>query len=142
MKDRTDKWKLFAAAAMCILIAAVSVTGGLLLEKRRHNVPAVEIIEVGTTASSFFPVQTEESQTGERTETQKIASEISSAGTLVNINTATASELEGLKGIGEKTAQAIIEYREKVPFKSIEDIKNVKGIGDKKFEDIKDSICV
>ena len=137
MKGRTDKWKLFAAAAMCILIAAVSVTGGLLLEKRQQNVPAVEIIEVGTTVSSSYSVQTEE-----RSETKASSSEIGSAGTLVNINTAAASELESLKGIGEKTAQAIIEYREHTPFESIEDIKNVKGIGDKKFEDIKDSICV
>lgn len=141
MKGRTDKWKLFAAAAMCILIAAVSVTGGLLLEKRQRNVPAVEIIEVGTTASS-----SNISQTGERSETAEKLEESSiesgSSGVLVNINTAAASELEGLKGIGEKTAQAIIEYREQTPFEKIEDIKNVKGIGDKKFEDIKDSICV
>ena len=62
---------------------------------------------------------------------------------LININTASAGELTSLKGIGEKTAQAIIEYRQKNgPFKTIEDIKNVKGIGDKKFEAIKGSICV
>ena len=61
----------------------------------------------------------------------------------VNINTASVEELAALKGIGEKTAQAIVEYRDaNGPFKSIEDIKNVKGIGDKKFEDLKDSITV
>lgn len=61
---------------------------------------------------------------------------------LVNINTASARELANLPGIGEKTAEAIIEYREKTPFQSIEDIMNVSGIGDKKFEDIRDQICV
>jgi len=62
---------------------------------------------------------------------------------LININTASAEDLTSLKGIGEKTAQAIIEYREKNgAFKAIEDIKNVKGIGDKKFEVFKSSICV
>ncbi|RLA94334.1 MAG: hypothetical protein DRG25_02750 [Deltaproteobacteria bacterium] len=64
-------------------------------------------------------------------------------GKKVNINTASAEELATLKGVGEKIAQAIIEYREaNGPFKSIEDIKNVKGIGEKKFEEIKDSITV
>jgi competence protein ComEA helix-hairpin-helix repeat region len=62
---------------------------------------------------------------------------------LININTASVEDLTGLKGIGEKTAQAIVEYREKNgAFKAIEDIKNVKGIGDKKFEVFKSSICV
>jgi len=62
---------------------------------------------------------------------------------LININTASAEELATLKGIGDKTAQAIVAYRQKNgPFKSIEDLKNVKGIGDKKFEAIKANICV
>ena len=59
----------------------------------------------------------------------------------ININTASAEELISLKGIGEKTAQAIIAYRQKNgPFKAIEDIKKVKGIGDKKFEALKNTI--
>ncbi|ABS51348.1 ComE operon protein 1 [Campylobacter hominis ATCC BAA-381] len=45
-----------------------------------------------------------------------------------------------LKGIGETTAEAIIEYRKENKFTKIEDIKNVKGIGDKKFESIKEDI--
>jgi len=62
---------------------------------------------------------------------------------LININTASAEELTSVKGIGEKTAQAIVEYRQKNgSFNTIEDIKKVKGIGDKKFEAIKDGICV
>jgi competence protein ComEA len=61
----------------------------------------------------------------------------------VNINTATAEELSTLKGIGEKKAEAIIEYRENHGhFTTIEDIKNVKGVGDKTFEEIKDNIAV
>ena len=49
----------------------------------------------------------------------------------------------GIDGIGEATAAKIIAYREENgPFKSIEDIKDVSGIGDKKFESMKDSITV
>lgn len=61
---------------------------------------------------------------------------------LININTADAAELMKLKGVGEKTAEKIIEYRAQTPFEKPEDIMSVKGIGEKKFEDIKDHICV
>ena len=47
-----------------------------------------------------------------------------------------------LKGIGEKTAQKIIDYRVKTPFNTIEDIQKVKGIGPKKFESMKEHITV
>lgn len=61
----------------------------------------------------------------------------------VNINTANQTELETLPGIGPATALKIINYRkEKGKFKSIEDIKEVSGIGDTKYEKIKDLICV
>ena len=61
----------------------------------------------------------------------------------VNINTATQTELETLPGIGASTAIKIIDYRkDKGKFKSIEDIKEVKGIGDSKFEKIKEYITV
>lgn len=61
---------------------------------------------------------------------------------LININTATADELKQLNGIGDVIAARIVEYAQTVGFKTIEDIKNVKGIGDKKFENIKDKITV
>lgn len=67
----------------------------------------------------------------------------SSSMNLVNINTATQTELETLTGIGPSTALKIIKYREENgKFKTIEEIKNVAGIGDSKFEAIKDEICV
>lgn len=62
---------------------------------------------------------------------------------LININTATQTELETLTGIGASTALKIINYRnENGKFKNIEEIKNVSGIGDAKYEAIKDNICV
>lgn len=60
----------------------------------------------------------------------------------VNINTASKEELQTLKGIGETKAEAILEYRKDQNFTSIEDIKKVKGISEKTFEEIKNSISV
>lgn len=61
----------------------------------------------------------------------------------VNINTASKEKLETLPGVGETTAQKIIDYREaNGKFKTIEDIKNVSGIGDAKYETLKDKITV
>ena len=61
----------------------------------------------------------------------------------VNINTANQSELETLPGIGSSLASRIIEYREQNgKFNSIEELKNVKGIGDAKFEDLKNSATI
>jgi competence protein ComEA len=64
-------------------------------------------------------------------------------GKKININTAFAGDLQLLPGIGEVTAERIIDYREqKGGFRRIEDIKNVKGIGDKKFAQIKEFIVI
>lgn len=60
----------------------------------------------------------------------------------ININTATKDELTSLNGIGEATANKIINYRNKNKFREIEDIMNVPGIGEAKFSNIKDYICV
>lgn len=61
----------------------------------------------------------------------------------VNINTATAQELTTLPGIGQAKAEAIIQYREaNGPFKSVEQLTEVKGIGDKILEKLKDEATV
>lgn len=62
---------------------------------------------------------------------------------IININSASLSDLQKINGVGAVKAQSIIDYREKNGgFKSIEDIKNVDGIGDKTFEKIKDKISI
>lgn len=61
----------------------------------------------------------------------------------ININSASIEELDSLPGVGEVTAQKILDYREEnKEFKSIDEIKNVKGIGENKFNNLKDYICI
>ena len=62
---------------------------------------------------------------------------------IININNATSTELQNLQGIGETLAQNIIDYREENGrFKNIEELMNVPGIGESKFNNIKEQIKV
>jgi competence protein ComEA len=64
-------------------------------------------------------------------------------GAVVNINTASAAELDALPGIGAKTAALIVEYRQKNgPFKKVEELMNVRGIGEKNFLKLKPQLTV
>ena len=73
----------------------------------------------------------------EQSGTQKVSAE------KVNLNTATAEQLEALPGIGPVAAKNILEYRKKVgKFNRIEEIINVKGVGEKKFLKIKDRLTL
>ncbi len=77
---------------------------------------------------------------GERHESENTG--VSSSGK-ININTADASQLQTISGVGPVTAEKIIEYRKaNGKFSSIEDIKNVSGIGDKTFEKIRENITI
>ncbi|HEX7484827.1 MAG TPA: helix-hairpin-helix domain-containing protein [Vicinamibacterales bacterium] len=66
-----------------------------------------------------------------------------STGTTVNINTATADQLDALPGIGAKMAARIIDYRQKNGgFKKLEDLMNIQGIGEKNFLKLKPLITI
>ena len=72
-----------------------------------------------------------------------IVSDGSSRNPIININSATQSDLEKLPGIGSSTAEKIIDYRTKNgKFKKIEDLMNISGIGESKFNNIKDYISI
>ena len=73
----------------------------------------------------------------------KASTASASAGAPVNLNTATVAQLEAVPGIGKSTAERILEYRQKNgSFKKIEDLMNVRGIGEKSFLKMKGLITV
>lgn len=124
----------------------VKAAGGLTENADISNINLAYVVEDGTKIR--IPSTDDEKQ--EEYITQSIGEGIimqeesnNSRSSIVNINTANETELEELPGIGASIAEKIIEYRNKNgKFKSIEDIKNVTGIGDSKFEKIKESIRV
>jgi len=64
------------------------------------------------------------------------------SGARVNLNAASAAELARLPGVGPAKAKAIVDYRSAEPFRKPEDLRKVKGIGDKLYERLKDQITV
>jgi len=108
---------------MCRSLVALTVIAGSLM-----------LIQTSSTAqSSAAPKGSTSSRT---------AAKPASTGT-VNLNTASAAELEGLPGVGAKMAGRIIEYRQKNgPFKKVEELMNVQGIGEKNFLKIKNQLTV
>ena len=71
------------------------------------------------------------------------AAQAKPATAIVNLNTATQSELEALPGIGPKVAARIVEYRKtKGPFKKIEEVMNVQGVGEKSFLKLRPQLTV
>ena len=88
-------------------------------------------------------VSASSSSNGSSNDNKTSGSSIDPQSNIVNINTATQTELETLPGIGPSLALRIIEYRkENGKFNNIEEIKNVKGIGEAKYDDIKKHIKV
>ncbi|MGI6216078.1 MAG: helix-hairpin-helix domain-containing protein [Coriobacteriales bacterium] len=105
----------------------------VLVDGEQIYVPTKEEVESGSVAGATASGSTGDAAQGSSSQAQS----------LVNINTATAEQLEELPGIGPATAQAIIEYREQSGgFTSIEEIQEVSGIGEGKYSKICELICV
>lgn len=130
---------------------AIEMVGGVTEDAYMKDVNLATILEDGM--KIYIPTKEEVEKQGENIndsvskdrnlDIYNNGSNTSKKNNKVNINTASKEELDTLPGIGESTANKIINYRkENGKFKTIEEIKEVSGIGDSKFEDIKDLIEV
>ena len=129
---------------------AINSAGGLAEDADMSKINLAYVLEDGVKIRipSINDEPTEEYITTDGVEIVESSSQTTQNGGnsksgLININTANETELDSLPGIGPSIAAKIINYREENgDFASIEDIKNVNGIGDSKFEELKDLICV
>ena len=133
------------------IIDAINKAGGKTEEADLSKINLAYVIEDGT--QIYIPrinenlneieLMTQDAGSSTIISNSETDNEENSKEVKVNINTANKEKLETLPGIGETTAQKIIDYRESNgKFNSIEDIKNVSGIGDAKFNSLKDKITV
>lgn len=114
------------------IVDAIEATGGETEEADLNKLNLAQILNDGD--KIYVPNKTDEIEDYKDTTGES---------STVNLNTATLEELTSLPGIGESTAQKIIDYRrQNGKFKAIEDLKNVSGIGESKFDNIKDKITV
>ena len=125
---------------------AVEAAGGFAAEASQESVNLARKVSDG---EQIFVLTVEEFEASPSSSSPSSGSSdagaqaSSGAGGLVNINTAGLEALDSLPGVGPATAQAILDEREaNGPFASIEDIQRVSGIGEKKYEKLKGSICV
>lgn len=128
---------------------AVTAAGGLAEGADTSSLNLAAPVQDGSKVSVPFAgeAQGDPNSTGSVGEPQSYSgvapSSGSSGSSLVNINSATADELKTLPGVGDATAEAILEDRRtNGPFTSIEDLMRVFGIGEKKFAKLKEKICV
>lgn len=121
---------------------AIDKVGGTTPDANMNQVNLAYKLEDGQ--KIYIPNQNEEEyKITEGMEGIQTNEDINKNNELININTATQTELELLPGIGPSTATKIIDYREENgEFETIDDIKNVPGIGEAKYETIKNSITV
>jgi competence protein ComEA len=98
----------------------------------RHSLPALVVVSLLAASPHAAAAQT----------ASRTSAKAASVG-IVNINTASATELEALPGVGAKTAARIVDYRQKNgPFKKVEELMNVRGVGEKNFLRLKPQISI
>jgi competence protein ComEA len=103
----------------------------------RHILPTAVALAMLATLATTSSVHVAATQNG------KAASKQASSTQVVNVNTASAADFEALPGIGPKLAARIIDYRQKNgPFKKLEELMNVQGLGEKNFLKLKPQLTL
>lgn len=150
-EDKADfQIKKYKTANICLiaLIFALLIffVGQRYIERNsKDNISLFSPLSENTTAISAGVYNSNEEENSSISEANTITENTTKAeeASLININTASANELQTLEGIGEVRAERIIEYRETYGnFSSKKDILKVSGIGEKTYEKIKDKITV
>lgn len=133
---------LYLVSADARVNDAVAAAGGMTQDADRQRVNLAQKVEDGMQV--YVPSREEAAAASGAAATgagQASASGLSKG--KVNLNTASAEELQTLSGIGPSLSQRIIDYRQaNGPFKSVEDLRKVPGIGDTRFKSLKDLVCV
>lgn len=122
------------------IVEAVQACGGVLPTADTQSVNMAKIVKDGERVR--IPEQSNVACKGDGPGTPKTVGPMEKKA-LVNLNTASAEELDQLPGIGPSTAAAIVEFRtQEGMFTSIEDIKKVRGIGEAKFRKLASHVCI
>lgn len=127
---------VYSVSKQTRLYEVVEMAGGLTEAADINSINQASFVEDGE--KIIIPAKGE--ALPDAAEGEDTAAAAASSSGLVNINFASKEELKTLNGIGDVTADKIIEYRNSNKFKNKEDIKSVKGIGDGIYEKIKDKI--
>lgn len=133
---------LYLVSADARVNDAVAAAGGMTSDADRQRVNLAQKVEDGMQV--YVPSREEApAATGTTTTGEGQASSSGASKGKVNLNTASAEELQTLSGIGPSLSQRIIDYRQaNGPFKSVDDLRKVSGIGDARFKSLKDLVCV
>lgn len=131
----SKKQSLIVIGISMIIIAGILLYFALSQPKYYVDVNATTAVPATSAATADF--------NGDNTEHTTTSSSVNTVSYPLNINTCTAEELTTIDGIGDKTASAIIEYRGVLGgYTSLEQIKEIKGIGEGTYEKISPYLCL
>ena len=138
-ESRQERWLILLAAVICAFVIgynAFYVPDATVAWARESSAPASS---APPSDGEYTPAEVSSSSVPQAVSASEARSAAPEQGGKIDINSATAAQLsDGLPGIGETLAKRIVAYREQNgPFRSIEEIRNVDGIGEKKYEAIR-----